>query len=303
VVLRVNADPPRLASITLSPDTLTIAPGGTATFTALLKDQYGGAFAAAPAWQVSGGGTVSPSQAGAAATQGATFTSTGIQGTFRVRVTSGIVSDSCFVIVIANARTIDVTEPAAGAVYRVGDSLTIRWTASASVSGITIGISPNQGVDWVSVLQGQSIARNDPRWGAYRWKIPASARSTDSVALGLVSDSVLVRVVDYTATTVVGLTKGYFAVRGAQGTIPWRERSLRGNVEIREKGGRVLVYWQNPGPVEVIVYEPSGRYMDRILARGSGQSSLNLGHHSGIRLVSVQTTDGRVTKKITVGGR
>lgn len=81
---------PRLGSITITPNTASVAPGETAEFTATVKDQFGSPFAASVTWSVNGGGAMESAPSLPNATSHtAVFRSDGAVGVFTVRAESG----------------------------------------------------------------------------------------------------------------------------------------------------------------------------------------------------------------------
>jgi hypothetical protein len=80
----VLSEQPQLASITVTPVSSTILPGGGVDLTAACRDQFDAPIAAVIAWSA-GGGAMTPSGSGSAVTEHtSTFTSDGSEGTFTV---------------------------------------------------------------------------------------------------------------------------------------------------------------------------------------------------------------------------
>ena len=125
-------DLPPLATLTISPSTATLAPGGTQQFTALGRDASGATVSVTPTWTVStGGGTISGAgllTAGTAA------------GNYTVTATSGSVTATASVTVTPGAATTITVTPNPANVVPGG---TQQFTAvGKDAGGNTVTITP-----------------------------------------------------------------------------------------------------------------------------------------------------------------
>ena len=99
----VISEQPQLASITVTPASSTILPGGGVDLTAACFDQFDAPIAAVIGWSA-GGGAMAPSGSGSAVTEHtSTFTSNGSEGTFTVTADAGGLSGTATVQVEGTA--------------------------------------------------------------------------------------------------------------------------------------------------------------------------------------------------------
>ncbi|MHB2022863.1 MAG: hypothetical protein ACYCO3_05985 [Mycobacteriales bacterium] len=135
-----------LASITVSPSSVTLAQGATQTFTATGADSYGNPVSVDPSWTFTAPGSLSPTS-GSTTTFTASTTST---GTGSVTATSGSVSGSASVSVTAEpAIAVSVT---AGSVSKKGHNYKVPLTVDATnaaagspVGGASVSLQIYQG--------------------------------------------------------------------------------------------------------------------------------------------------------------
>jgi hypothetical protein len=64
-----------------------------------------------------------------------------------------------------------VLTPAAGAIYKVGDTIQVTWDEPASTTKINVWISINDGIDYSSALVGSSVQSGVKHFG---YKIPST---------------------------------------------------------------------------------------------------------------------------------
>jgi hypothetical protein len=101
-------------------------------------------------------------------------------------------SDDYFTIY---ASSVSLTAPNGGENWKVGETQRISWSNS-NVDQLTIHYSTNNGTDWITVAAGAPDAD-----GGFEWTIPA-APSTEC----------LVRISDYSDTTVADISDGVFTI-------------------------------------------------------------------------------------------
>ncbi|MBD3243964.1 MAG: hypothetical protein GF331_25450, partial [Chitinivibrionales bacterium] len=66
-----------------------------------------------------------------------------------------------------------ITSPQDGAVYAVGDDLTIEFTANTSiVRDANFELSPDGGENWHNIMVDGAISSSDPNWGTYVFTLP-----------------------------------------------------------------------------------------------------------------------------------
>jgi hypothetical protein len=126
--------------------------------------------------------------------------------TYRVRAfagtdTSGYSNEAT--ATVSAVITITVSSPTAGQVLSARATTTIRWTAVNS-GGVLIEWSASGGDVWGAVSTTGSIRPTDANWGAYSWVVPDT-----------VSTDCLVRVVEYTAHSIMGVSAGFTITRGS----------------------------------------------------------------------------------------
>ena len=98
--------------------------------------------------------------------------------------------------------TLKLIEPLGHNVYKIGDTLTVRWRADTNeVKAVTISVSPNGGKYWHGILEQKGIFCNDPSWGKYTWEIPESIQINDK-DYSMVTDSFKVKVEEYSVQHV-----------------------------------------------------------------------------------------------------
>jgi len=92
---------------------------------------------------------------------------------------------------------IAVTYPNGGESLRVGETVTIRWTADLGlIPDALIQVSPDDGENWCIINETQAVLPSQGNWGNYQWTIPDSMQS-DAGKISLASTKCLVRVQTY----------------------------------------------------------------------------------------------------------
>jgi hypothetical protein len=81
----------------------------------------------------------------------------------------------------ASAGLISISSPAAGAAYKVGDTLTVKWTVKTDpvkvVDAADVLFSPDGGQNWATLNSG-SIPPESPKWANFKWAIADSVYIT-----------------------------------------------------------------------------------------------------------------------------
>jgi hypothetical protein len=142
-----------LASITVSPGSATVALGGTQSYSASGRDQYGNAVSVSPTWSVSGGlGSFSPNPGNPT-----TFTASSA-GSGTVTATSGAVSGTASVTV-TGLKSMTVTVTAGTAVLKGS-----RWHVPLTVTAVDAQSNPISGASVIlevfagSTCSGTAVA-------------------------------------------------------------------------------------------------------------------------------------------------
>ncbi|MBB4634730.1 ice-binding family protein [Longimicrobium terrae] len=184
----VTVIPGAAASIVVSPPTVTLAPGGTQQFTAVVRDAAGNVITTAPNWSVAaGGGTISPTGLFTAGATPGTYTGT-------VAATIGAISGRATVIVTAGPAASLVVTPDP-AVLGAGD--TQQFTAT--VRDAAGNVLPAAAV-WSVVGGGGTIS---PTGLFTAGTVSGTFPRTVVATLGSVADSATVTV---TAGTLASIT-------------------------------------------------------------------------------------------------
>jgi hypothetical protein len=141
----VTVTPGPASKLTLNPTSISIAPGGSTTFTALVQDAAGNPITAPITWSASSGGTI---------TSGGVFTAGTSSGTFPAAVTAtgAGLSASADVTVSAGALSQLVVSPS---VASVPAGNTVAFVVQGKdVNGNTVAVSPT----WSVVHGGGTIS-------------------------------------------------------------------------------------------------------------------------------------------------
>ena len=155
-----------LATITLSPASVTLASGGTQAFSAVGRDAAGNVLAITPTWSVvAGGGAISPT---------GTFTAGGTAGTYAgtVKAASGAIAGSATVTVTVSAPQIGLSPVTlsftgkAGSANPAAQTLTVSntgggtlsWTATKLLGAAWLLLTPASGTAPSSVAVSASLA-------------------------------------------------------------------------------------------------------------------------------------------------
>ena len=126
-----TSEPGVTASLTISPTTVTLAPGGTQQFTEVAKNSAGDILAIPdPTWSVSGGGTI---------TQTGLFTAGTTAGAFTVSVTcNGVTATAAVTVTPGALATITVTpNPATMAINATQQFTAVGRDANGNIVAIT----------------------------------------------------------------------------------------------------------------------------------------------------------------------
>ncbi len=98
---------------------------------------------------------------------------------------------------------INIQSPKGGDVFKVGDTLTVKWTIKSVENGIQavdLLISPD-GENWIYMKSGGSFYPADPGFGTYKWKIKDTVSSI-GVKYALVNcKKCQIRIEDYSHPT------------------------------------------------------------------------------------------------------
>lgn len=116
-------------------------------------------------------------------------------------------------------KFIQLESPNGGEVFRVGDTITVRWsTRTPELQLVDISFSANDGESWTILNQDESIEIGSPEWSNYSWVIPATIGGQDIGG----SSTCLVRVGEYEAITAeyIDVSDSYFTILPVMATGP-----------------------------------------------------------------------------------
>lgn len=110
-------------------------------------------------------------------------------------------------------KEITISSPAEGDTFTPGDTMHIRWKGKPPfIQGVTISISPDNGLTWLTVNKSGSVVKDGPYWGDFPWIVEDSLSSRRG-KMCIFSDSCLLRIDDYvTGNYEPALTQGYFSI-------------------------------------------------------------------------------------------
>ncbi len=179
VTITVDAVPPTVARIDIVPSSPARVQYGTQqTFTAEAYDSEGTRIPdAAVSWSVRGSG------GGAIDQEGVYTAGSSIGGVDTVIAASGAVTERCVVDVIGDPLTL--TTSLDGKSFKVGDTLSITWTADTlRVSRINLYFTNDGGDTRLPIASGGEAinVRDQELWGAFPWVIPADIGGTPTIS-------------------------------------------------------------------------------------------------------------------------
>ena len=212
----VTVTPGALASITVTPNPVTLAAGATQAYTAVGKDANGNTVAITPVWSVaSGGGTITAAGVFTAGNTPGTFTNT-------VKATSGGISGTATVTVTAGAlASITVTpNPATVAVGATQTFTAVGKDALGNVIAITPTWAVVAGGGTIDIASGLFTAGSVS--GTFTNTVRASVGGITGFATVNVTQGPLasITVTPNPATLAVGATTTFTAVgKDAQGNV------------------------------------------------------------------------------------
>jgi hypothetical protein len=120
---------------------------------------------------------------------------------------------------VPTTKLINVSSPATGSAWKVGDSLAVKWTVktnpndpSKAVDAVDISISPDAGANW-KILNPGSIPLESAKWGNYKWLIPDSLSFSSLGKVGLKGKTCRMKVEQYsTQDPDLSFTTGDFTI-------------------------------------------------------------------------------------------
>ncbi|MBD3392256.1 MAG: hypothetical protein GF418_09330 [Chitinivibrionales bacterium] len=188
-------------------------------------------------------------------------------------------------------RNITVLSPSESAAYLVGTVLTVKWVAEGDIPGVSVQISPDNGLTWLPILDSNSMGKDHPDYGAYPWVIRAQLADAQGNQVSLLTDQVMVRVYDYTDQAIIGIA-GPFTLTTDPNAVRKQSRRDAPRLSARSSRGGMYLSIPWPGGYTVRMYNMQGQLLSRV--RGIGPRALTLApaHAAGIRLIRIQA-DGR----------
>lgn len=162
-------------------------------------------------------------------------------------------------------ESITLTEPNGGETYSVGEEITIRWSATEGISGVTIEVSADNGKTWKFITRDNGLQSSDPDFGAYPWAIP---ESIDGAAL--TTESVLIKVADYfDASRASDRSEQPFTIAGSGEVLtPGGVVMPAEGIEVHWDGSRGAVSFQKSGRYRVRLFDPAGRAAQSLVSNG-----------------------------------
>ncbi len=177
--ITVDAAAPTVARIDIVPSSpVRVQYGTTQEFTAEAYDSEGTLIPdASITWRVRGNG------GSAIEEEGGYTAGDNVGGIDTVIGSSGSVAGRCVVHVIGDPLTI--TSDLDGKSYKVGDTLTIAWTADTlRINRVTLHFTNDGGDNRLPIASGaEAISSTDRgQWGSYRWVIPESVGNISPIS-------------------------------------------------------------------------------------------------------------------------
>lgn len=172
------------------------------------------------------------------------------------------------------AREITLLEPVGGQVYRVGETMTVRWSALSSVTGVVVEASPDNGETWCLIVS-EPVSPDDAAWGSIRWTVTETLQETNgSTIVPTVSDSVRVRVRDYTRTDIWDQSPGTVSILPGLAVDYAADGGRRAAPLLQAGRTGLVVTMSDRGPHCVELFTLNGERLARVVGRGRARYTL-----------------------------
>ncbi|MEO7424126.1 MAG: hypothetical protein ABI036_03000 [Fibrobacteria bacterium] len=163
---------------------------------------------------------------------------------------------------------ITVAYPNGGESAHVGDTLSIRWTATEMVSSVGIQISVDSGKGWIPVTRTRSVNLGEADWGDFRWIIPDSLDGRS-----LTTAHAQIYVYDYFGTDR-DRSDAVFSILPSEHTgLKAAAPALR-TLTIGFAAGSLEIGLPRPGPYRIVLTDARGRTV--LSGQGVGKESVSL---------------------------
>lgn len=184
-----------------------------------------------------------------------------------------------------------ITSPADGDVLTAGQEITVRWSARETVTNIVLDFTNNEGEDWIPMVTGESIGRDDVDWDNYAWTIPGDAAGT----------ACAIRISNY-ANSLESAESGTFTVNAGAAVDVRRAAGRSQHVfAVARTGSNALQTVTGSGEYRVGIFDARGRAVAVLQGHGPSERSVDLAPLSAGVLVIRGTVDGRqFSQRITI---
>lgn len=190
---------------------------------------------------------------------------------------------------------IDVSAPGSDQVFKTGDELTVRWTASSRITSVRIALLLGGGETLVSITDAASIDRGTGQWGEYTYTLPAEKNGHT-----IEGTDVTVRVFDYADGTVYG-ESAPFTIERTQAVPAGGPLTTPASIRPRltaSGNGSVTVEFSRGTAHRVEVYRLNGTRS--AYQCGSGQRTYTLPLCAGTHVVRMSDGIETVTRRLVI---
>lgn len=187
---------------------------------------------------------------------------------------------------------VSLAYPNGGESFRVGDTLSIRWSTDEGITSCGIKISVDSGATWMPITRRRSVGLSDKDWRDFRWAIPDTM---DGVSL--VSSRALISVYDYFGTDRDQSDKP-FRIETATRLRPGPSGAAPGLSWARLEGSTLRFELRGRGPWDLKVVDAGGRVARALRAETAGTHAVGLaGLAPGVYRI-LASGDGRTQSRL-----
>lgn len=189
-----------------------------------------------------------------------------------------------------------VTHPKGGEIFKVGDTLRVRWTTDGFITSAGIQFSPDSGKRWIPVTRRSSVNEGQPDWGDYPWVIPDSL---DGISLA--TSGGLISVYDYFGTDRDRTDRPFTILPEEPTRIkPVADPAAAPRLAFgRVAGRRLALLLPKPGSYRLSLRDLHGREAFSAEVRGPGRAEVPLaGLPRGIYRAAVEGAGLRLTGSV-----
>jgi len=218
----------------------------------------------AVAWTTSGAAD------GNSVTAAGLFTAGTTVGQFAVTAQSGTAAATAQVQVVAAGAPVTLISPVGGESFRVGDVMTVRWTAVNNINAIVVQVRPNDASGWYKIVQSY-VLRTDGNWGAYQWTVTPTIG--DNVPL--VSSQARVRVYNYWVETEEAISPAVFSIVPSDRIVMAPLTGGAGGVSLRQTGHGFTVVLPDAMQYRLELFSPLGARYQTMHRAGPAQVDID----------------------------